>query len=34
MMELCETFHIPIVNFMDEPGFMIGPEAENEGAIR
>lgn len=34
MMELCDTFHIPIVNFMDEPGFMIGPEAEQPGAIR
>lgn len=34
MMELCDTFHIPIVNFLDEPGFMIGPEAEQAGAIR
>jgi acetyl-CoA carboxylase carboxyltransferase component len=34
MMELCDTFHIPIVNFLDEPGFMIGPDAENEGTIR
>lgn len=34
IMELCDTFHIPIVNFMDEPGFMIGPEAEQAGAIR
>ncbi|MBD3645869.1 MAG: propionyl-CoA carboxylase, partial [Pseudomonadales bacterium] len=34
MMELCDTFHIPIVNFLDEPGFMIGPDAEKEGAIR
>jgi acetyl-CoA carboxylase carboxyltransferase component len=34
MMELCDTFHIPIVNFLDEPGFMIGPQAEREGAIR
>lgn len=34
MMELCDTFHIPIVNFLDEPGFMIGPDAEQQGAIR
>ena len=34
MMELCDTFHIPIVNFMDEPGFMIGPDAEQSAAIR
>lgn len=34
MMELCDTFHIPIVNFLDEPGFMIGPDAEQEGTIR
>jgi acetyl-CoA carboxylase carboxyltransferase component len=34
MMELCDMFHIPIVNFLDEPGFMIGPKAEQEGTIR
>ena len=34
MMELCDTFHIPIVNFLDEPGFMVGPDAEKSGAIR
>jgi acetyl-CoA carboxylase carboxyltransferase component len=34
MMEMCDTFHIPIVNFMDEPGFMIGPDAEQAGTIR
>ncbi len=32
--ELCDTFHIPIVNFIDQPGFMIGPEAERKGTIR
>ena len=32
--EFCETFHIPLVNFVDEPGFMIGPEAEHSGTIR
>lgn len=34
MMEICDTFHIPIVNFLDEPGFMIGPEAEQTAAIK
>lgn len=32
--EFCETFHLPLVNFVDEPGFMIGPEAERNGTIR
>ncbi|MDH5737784.1 MAG: propionyl-CoA carboxylase, partial [Gammaproteobacteria bacterium] len=34
MIELCDTFHLPIVNFMDEPGFMLGPDAESSGTIR
>ncbi len=34
MMELCDTFHLPVVNFLDEPGFMIGPDAESSAAIR
>jgi acetyl-CoA carboxylase carboxyltransferase component len=32
--EMCDTFHVPIVNFIDQPGFMIGPEAERAGTIR
>ena len=32
--ELCDTFHLPIINFVDQPGFMIGPEAERAGTIR
>ena len=32
--ELCDTFHVPMVNFIDQPGFMIGPEAERRGTIR
>ena len=31
---LCETFHLPIVSFVDEPGFMIGPESEAAATIR
>jgi acetyl-CoA carboxylase carboxyltransferase component len=32
--ETCDTFQLPIVSFMDEPGFMIGSEAEKAGTIR
>jgi acetyl-CoA carboxylase carboxyltransferase component len=32
--ELCDQFHLPIVSLMDEPGFMIGTQAEREATIR
>jgi len=32
--ETCDAFHLPIVSLVDEPGFMIGPEAERAGTIR
>jgi len=32
--EMCDTFHLPVVNFVDQPGFMIGPDAERVGTIR
>ncbi len=32
--ELCDTFHLPVVSFVDEPGFMIGSDAERAGTIR
>ncbi|HER26550.1 MAG TPA: propionyl-CoA carboxylase, partial [Rhodospirillales bacterium] len=32
--DLCDTFHIPIINFFDQPGVMIGLEAEQAGTIR
>ena len=32
--ELCETFSLPIVSLVDEPGFMIGSQAERESTIR
>ena len=32
--EMCDTFHLPVVNLVDQPGFMIGPEAERAGTIR
>lgn len=31
---MCETFHLPIITFIDEPGFMIGPDAERAATIR
>jgi len=32
--KLCEQFRLPIVSFVDEPGFMIGPDSEHAGTIR
>lgn len=32
--DMCDTFHIPIVNFVDNPGFLIGVDAEKQGTIR
>ncbi len=32
--DLCDTFHLPIVSFEDEPGFMVGVEAERAGTLR
>ena len=32
--EMCDLFHIPVVSFVDEPGFMIGSAAEQAGTIR
>jgi len=32
--DLCDTFHIPIVSLFDQPGVMIGPDAERQGTIR
>jgi acetyl-CoA carboxylase carboxyltransferase component len=32
--DLCDTFHLPIVSFEDEPGYMVGPAAEAEGTLR
>jgi acetyl-CoA carboxylase carboxyltransferase component len=33
-MELCDTFHIPLIFFVDVPGFMVGLKAEEEGTLR
>lgn len=32
--DLCQTFHLPIVNFVDQPGLTIGLSAEKQGLIR
>jgi len=32
--DLCDQFHLPVVNFVDQPGFLIGTEAERQGTIR
>ncbi len=32
--ELCDTFHLPVVSLVDEPGFMIGADAERAATIR
>jgi len=31
--DLCQTFHLPIITIVDEPGFTIGPDAEAAGTI-
>lgn len=32
--DMCDTFHLPVVNFVDLPGFLIGVESEKQGTIR
>ncbi|PPR64607.1 MAG: Propionyl-CoA carboxylase beta chain [Alphaproteobacteria bacterium MarineAlpha4_Bin2] len=32
--ELCDTFHIPLVFLVDVPGFMVGLQAESRGVLR
>jgi acetyl-CoA carboxylase carboxyltransferase component len=32
--DLADTFHLPVVNLVDQPGFVIGVEAETAGTIR
>lgn len=31
--DVCDTFHLPIVNFVDQPGVMFGSEAEKVGTL-
>ena len=32
--EMCDTFHVPLVYLVDTPGIMIGPEVERAGLLR
>ena len=32
--DLCSDKNMPIVSFVDTPGFMVGPDSEKEGAVR
>ena len=33
-LQLCDTFHLPMVYLADEPGFMVGLEAQKQGIVR
>ncbi len=33
-LQLCDTFHLPMVYFADEPGFMVGIESQKQGIVR
>lgn len=32
--DLCDTFHLPMVNLVDQPGFAIGPDHERAATLR
>jgi acetyl-CoA carboxylase carboxyltransferase component len=32
--DFCDTFHLPVVNFVDNPGFLIGVSGEKAGTMR
>jgi len=32
--DVCDTFHVPFVHFVDQPGFAVGPQFEAEATIR
>ena len=34
LIELCDTFHLPLVYFADEPGFSVGQRQETQGIVR
>jgi acetyl-CoA carboxylase carboxyltransferase component len=34
LIDLADTFHLPVVAFMDHPGMLVGLEAERAGALR
>ncbi len=34
LVDVCDTFHLPVVHFVDQPGVMPGEEAERAGTMR
>jgi acetyl-CoA carboxylase carboxyltransferase component len=34
LMQLCDTFHLPLISLADEPGFFVGLESEKQGIER
>lgn len=32
--DTCDSFHLPLISFEDDPGYMIGLEAESSGTLR
>src|SRR5439155_22145761 len=34
LVDTCDQFRVPIVNFVHQPGFLIGSESERQGTIR
>jgi acetyl-CoA carboxylase carboxyltransferase component len=32
--DMCDQFHLPVVNLVDQPGFLVGRESERAGTIR
>jgi acetyl-CoA carboxylase carboxyltransferase component len=34
LMQLCDTFHLPLISFADEPGFLVGLASEQQGIER
>ncbi len=34
LIQLCDTFHLPLISLANEPGFMVGLEAERQGIER
>jgi acetyl-CoA carboxylase carboxyltransferase component len=32
--ELCDAWELPLISFVDNPGYMVGPDAEREGIAR
>jgi len=33
-LQLCDAFEIPILTQCDTPGFMVGPDSENDAPVR